>query len=68
MNRLSDGIHTNDDILNLKERIFDENSELNSLIDIPHLLKKDRKVNDLNEKVHLKQQQVKSKVLNHTTV
>ena len=37
LNRLREGIHTTDDILKLKERMFDENSDLNLLMDIPHL-------------------------------
>ena len=45
LNRLREGIHTNDE---LKERIFNENSTLNSLIDIPHLLIQN---NNFNEKV-----------------
>ena len=43
---------TNDDIVKLKERIFDGNSEHNSLIDIPHFFIQNIKVNDFNEKVH----------------
>lgn len=42
LNRLREGIHTNDDIVKLKERIFDENSELNPLVDIPHFLDKQK--------------------------
>lgn len=52
LNRLREGIHTNDDIVKLKERIFDENSELNPLIDIPHFLRQNKKVNNFNGKVH----------------
>ena len=37
LNRLREGIHTTDDILKLKERMFDENSDLNLLMDIPHV-------------------------------
>ena len=49
LNRLREGIHTNDDIVKLKERIFDGNSEHNSLIDIPHLFIQNIKVNDFND-------------------
>ena len=52
LNRLREGNHTIDDIMKLKERIFDENSELNLLMDIPHLFIQNKKVNDFNEKVH----------------
>ena len=52
LNRLREGIHTTDDILRLKERMFDENSDLNLLMDIPHLFIQNKKVNDFNEKVH----------------
>ena len=38
--------------MKLKERIFDGNSEHNSLIDIPHFFIQNIKVNDFNEKVH----------------
>ena len=49
LNRLREGIHINDDIVKLKERIFDGNSEHNSLIDIPHLFIQNIKVNDFND-------------------
>ena len=52
LNRLREGNHTKDDVVKLKERIFDENSELNLLMDIPHLFPQNKKVNDFNEKVH----------------
>ena len=52
LNRLREGNHTIDDIMKLKERISDENSELNLLMDIPHLFIQNKKVNDFNEKVH----------------
>lgn len=52
LNRLREGIHTIDDILKLKERMFDEKSDLNFLMDIPHLFIQNKKVNDFNEKVH----------------
>lgn len=52
LNRLREGNHTVDDILKLKERIFDENSQLNFLMDIPHLFIQNKMVNDFNERVH----------------
>ena len=52
LNKLREGIHTTDDILKLKERMFDENSDVNLLMDIPHLSIQNKKVNDFNEKVH----------------
>ena len=52
LNRLREGNHTIDDIVKLKERIFDENTECNLLMDIPHLFIQNKKVNDFNEKVH----------------
>ena len=36
LNRLREGNHTIDD-MKLKKRLFDENNELNLLMDIPHL-------------------------------
>ena len=58
LNRLREGIHTNDDIVKLKERIFHENSELNPLIDIPHFLDKTKRSMISMERC-TKQQQVK---------
>lgn len=52
LNRLREGNHTVNDILKLKERIFDENSQLNFLMDIPHLFIQNKMVNDFNERVH----------------
>jgi len=36
LNRLREGNHRKDDFVKLKERIFDENCELNLLMDVPH--------------------------------
>jgi len=52
LNRLREGNHTKDDVVKLKERIFDENSELNLLMDVPRLFIQNKKVNDFNEKMY----------------
>ena len=51
LNRLREGNHTKDDILKIKERIFEENS-VHDPMDAPHLFIQNIKVNEFNERVH----------------
>ena len=48
LNRLREGNHTKDDILKIKERIFEENS-VHDPMDAPHLFIQNIKVNEFNE-------------------
>jgi DNA replication protein DnaC len=51
LNRLREGKHTNDDIIQLKQRIIEENS-IDDPTDAPHLFIQNKKVNEFNERVH----------------
>ena len=51
LNRLREGKHTKDDIMKLKERIIEENGICDPM-DVPHLFIQNKKVNELNERVH----------------
>lgn len=50
LNRLREGIYINDDIVKFKERIFDENSEFNLLVDIFYFLDKIKRLMILMER------------------
>ncbi|PFX21087.1 hypothetical protein AWC38_SpisGene14455 [Stylophora pistillata] len=59
LNRLREGNHTNADSVKLKERILDDNNELNLLMDVPHLFIQNEKVNNFNERLYQAPRDVK---------
>lgn len=49
LNRLREGNHTNDDLLNIKDRLITPQTYPS---DAPHLFIQNKKVNEFNEKLH----------------
>ena len=50
LNKLRKGKHTNDDIMELKERLIVENGIKDP--DVPHLFIQNKKINEFDETVH----------------
>ena len=68
LNRLREGKHTAQDILKIKQRIIQENSSHDKLMNILHLFIQNEKVNDFNTRAHQAADGVKFTIKAHDAV
>ena len=68
LNRLREGKHTAQDILKIKQRIIQENSSHDKLMNIPHLFIQNEKVNEFNTRAHQAADGVKFTIKAHDAV